>query len=79
MRYCSRDCQKAAWKTHKKVCASGGAFKDSLERPEERESKKLNDDFSKWLNYYRYLICNLTAVFAFNLPNSPPDKLATHW
>lgn len=79
VRYCSRDCQKAAWKTHKKVCTSGGAFKDSLEQPGQRESKKLNDDFTKWLNYYRRLIYTVTAVFAFNLPNSPPNKLATHW
>ncbi|EPT04495.1 hypothetical protein FOMPIDRAFT_36993, partial [Fomitopsis schrenkii] len=78
VRYCSRDCQKAAWKTHKKVCTSGGAFKDSLEQPGQRESKKLNDDFTKWLNYYRRLIYTVTAVFAFNLPNSPPNKLATH-
>ena len=42
------------------------------------ESRKLSDDFTEWLNRYRYLIYHLTVFFAFNLPNSPPDKLATH-
>ncbi|KZT72237.1 hypothetical protein DAEQUDRAFT_64216 [Daedalea quercina L-15889] len=78
VQYCSRECQRAAWPTHRTGCATGGAFKDSLERPEKRLSKKLNEDFTKWLNYYRRLICSTIAVPAFNLANSPPDKLATH-
>ncbi|KZT72238.1 hypothetical protein DAEQUDRAFT_64230 [Daedalea quercina L-15889] len=78
VRYCSYNCQKAAWSTHKTVCATGAAFKESLERPDNWQNKKLNDDFTKWLNYYRRLICTFSAVPAFNLANSPPDKLATH-
>jgi len=76
-RYCSRQCQVNAWPTHKAACSTGEPLKYSLDRPGNRESKKLNDDFTKWLNYYRNLICTV-AKSAFNLANSPPNKHATH-
>ncbi|KAH9839335.1 uncharacterized protein C8Q71DRAFT_748999 [Rhodofomes roseus] len=73
VRYCSRACQENAWPTHRASCATGGDFKDSL----DQRSKKLNHSFTKFLDYYRPLIC-MTAPSAFNLANSSPDKLATH-
>ncbi|KAH9935655.1 uncharacterized protein B0H18DRAFT_1114371 [Fomitopsis serialis] len=76
-RYCSRQCQTNAWPTHKAACSTDKSLKYKLDQPGNKESKKLHDHFTKWLNYYRDTICT-RAISAFNLPNSPTNKLATH-
>ncbi|EMD37566.1 hypothetical protein CERSUDRAFT_123486 [Gelatoporia subvermispora B] len=76
VRYCSRACQRAAWKTHKPRCQTGAEFRAAL--AEDDEAQAINDAFSAWLNCWRNTI-NTCTIRAFDLANSPSDKLATHF
>ncbi|PCH43418.1 hypothetical protein WOLCODRAFT_90277 [Wolfiporia cocos MD-104 SS10] len=42
------------------------------------ELEQMNSDFTKWLNCWRQTI-HTVAIHAYDLPNYPHDRLATHW
>ena len=74
--YCSRTCQKAAWKTHKKSCATTANLRAQMEADED--VRELNNDLSTWLGYWRAHL-HMFSLSALDLANHPPDRLATHW
>lgn len=76
VKYCSKDCQRAAWKSHKPRCALRATF-DTLKANDENAEEEYAA-ISKWLGCWRNTLY-AHAVPAMNLPNSPPNRLATHW
>ncbi|KAG2099108.1 hypothetical protein BD769DRAFT_1008092 [Suillus cothurnatus] len=73
VRYCSKECQVASWKTHKLRCNQN--LRESLAN--DPASNALNTALSKWINNWRDELHNW-AIWAMDLANSPPDRLATH-
>lgn len=74
VRYCSKECQVAAWKTHKHRCTS--SLRNSLAK--DPDANALNTALSKWINNWRFELHNW-AVWAMDLANNSEDRLATHW
>ncbi|KAK7685180.1 hypothetical protein QCA50_011543 [Cerrena zonata] len=75
VQYCSKTCQKAAWKFHKKACMTGANHQRDV--AENEETAELNYELNKWLKFWRMYIHNL-GVQVMDLANHPPDRLATH-
>ncbi|KAF9227358.1 hypothetical protein BS17DRAFT_775363 [Gyrodon lividus] len=73
VRYCSKECQVASWKTHKLRCSP--ALRESLAK--DPEGNALNTALSKWVNYWRDELHNW-ALWAMDLANNPEDRLVTH-
>lgn len=73
VRYCSKECQVAAWRTHKQRCSS--TLRESLVN--DPEANALNTALSKWINNWRFELHNW-AIWAMDLANNSPDRLATH-
>jgi hypothetical protein len=73
VRYCSKECQVAAWRTHKQRCSS--TLRESLVN--DPGANALNTALSKWINNWRFELHNW-AVWAMDLANNPQDRLATH-
>ncbi|KIJ67777.1 hypothetical protein HYDPIDRAFT_107272 [Hydnomerulius pinastri MD-312] len=73
VRYCSKECQVASWKTHKLRCST--SLRDSLAK--DPEGNALNTQLSKWINNWRDQL-HTWALWAMDLTNHPPDRLATH-
>ncbi|KAF9525272.1 hypothetical protein CPB83DRAFT_885684 [Crepidotus variabilis] len=76
VRYCSKECQRKAWPTHKRGCIRMGA---SLlqHRAENPAADDLNNRLSKWINFWRSTIFYIAPV-ALDLPNHGEDRMATH-
>lgn len=75
VRYCSRVCQKAAWKTHRACCANGAKAHQIMAGDDN--IRELNANLNHWLSYWQKTV-HTYALIALNLSNSRPDKLATH-
>ncbi|KAL0956328.1 hypothetical protein HGRIS_002480 [Hohenbuehelia grisea] len=73
VRYCSRDCQKAAWPTHKRCCST--TLRDELEKDVDAAEK--NAQFTKWLNFWRETFYKWSLI-AMHLSKHPHDRLSTH-
>ncbi|KAI0074651.1 hypothetical protein K474DRAFT_1516669 [Panus rudis PR-1116 ss-1] len=73
VKYCSRDCQKAAWPTHKRGCSD--RFQKTL--AVNKTAAQVNRDITTWLDFWRNSV-TYWALIAMDLANSPRDKLATH-
>lgn len=58
-------------KTHKAHCTSTQSISD------DPETKQLVENLNTWLTYWRSQIFNY-AWNCVDLPNNPPDRLATH-
>lgn len=74
VKYCSRDCQKAAWPTHKQSCLVAVDFHKTIK---ERGNEEFVIAFNKWLDCWRGTFFDM-ALSAMDLANHPPDRLATH-
>jgi hypothetical protein len=74
VRYCSKECQKVAWITHKNCCSS--ALRDSLANDSAQAAT--NTALSKWVNHWRDSL-HQWSIWALNMPNHPRDRLSTHW
>lgn len=74
VKYCSRDCQKAAWPTHKQSCLVAVDFHKTIK---ERGNEEFVVAFNKWLDCWRGTFFDM-ALSAMDLANHPPDRLATH-
>ena len=75
VQYCSKDCQRAAWKTHRKACQTGLVHRQLVENDDA--TAELNRALNKWLKYWRMFIHTM-GVIVMDLANHPPDRLATH-
>ncbi|KAL4254243.1 MYND-type zinc finger protein samB [Abortiporus biennis] len=75
VRYCSKDCQRAAWKSHKDRCKTGGKHQEMMEKDEEL--RLWDKELTEWLSYWRRTLQSY-SLMSMDLPNSPDDKLATH-
>jgi len=73
VRYCSRDCQKKSWPTHKRFCSSEAL--DILAQDPALEI--VHDALSKWIYYWRETL-HRWSLWALDLPNHPEDRLSTH-
>ncbi|RDB25157.1 hypothetical protein Hypma_007660 [Hypsizygus marmoreus] len=73
VRYCSKECQKKSWATHKKQCSS--TLLESLAK--DPDSAAFNARLSKWINYWRMALHNY-SVCALDMAHHPEDRLETH-
>ncbi|KAH7924245.1 hypothetical protein BV22DRAFT_1035302 [Leucogyrophana mollusca] len=71
VRYCSKECQVASWKTHKSRCTPRESY------AQDPTSHALNTALSRWINNWRDELHNW-CLWAFDLANHPADRLATH-
>ncbi|KAH7916541.1 hypothetical protein BJ138DRAFT_284899 [Hygrophoropsis aurantiaca] len=71
VRYCSKECQVASWKTHKPRCTPRDSY------AQDPTSHALNTALSRWINNWRDQL-HTWSMWAFDLANHPPDRLATH-
>jgi hypothetical protein len=76
VRYCSKDCQTAAWKSHKKACQTSG-ITHRMTMETDGDAAVLNNELSKWLKFWRMAI-HTDGVKVMDLANHPPGRLATH-
>ncbi|KAJ7437809.1 hypothetical protein B0H11DRAFT_2106349 [Mycena galericulata] len=73
-RYCSPECQKDHWKTHKKDCVDHTTTLQNHDDSSMEEKLKL---FLKWLDLWRNALL-AWASFSADLANQPPEYLLTH-
>ncbi|KAF7793898.1 hypothetical protein EIP86_005020 [Pleurotus ostreatoroseus] len=73
VKYCSKECQRAAWPAHKTRCILGSAVTRDMGAADEEFSTAM----SKWMNCWRGTLA-LFCVPAMDLPNHPPNRLSTH-
>lgn len=74
--YCSQDCQRQEWPTHKIYCPSLSSAMQKMQRVEYHEKKAHVEMLSKWMTIWARTI----QVFGFlgmNFPSNP-DIAATH-
>ncbi|KII92753.1 hypothetical protein PLICRDRAFT_484067 [Plicaturopsis crispa FD-325 SS-3] len=76
VKYCSKDCQKLGWKTHKQRCGTGKALREKLATNPDANS--LNEALSKWLDHWRGVLYDW-SLWAMDLGNNSPDRLANNW
>lgn len=73
--YCSKECQRKAWPTHKKSCKTDATATSVAKDDPVGEVLAIMTD--KWLAQWSRTILDV-AILAMDLANSPRDKLATH-
>ena len=72
VRYCGKKCQRDAWPTHKTRC------NDARDTINNAEDASLYAEFTHWKNEWNGAL-RFISLWAFDLANSPRDRLATHW
>ena len=75
MRYCSKECQRAAWSSHKQRCKLG-----ALSAPSNisKDDGEFASAMSKWLGHWRQTL-SAYCIPAMDLPNHGPDRLVKYW
>ncbi|KAJ6466701.1 hypothetical protein C8R47DRAFT_1025090, partial [Mycena vitilis] len=73
-RYCSPECQRQDWKTHKKNCTDHKTTLQNHPDPTMDEKLKI---FLKWLDIWRDALLAWGA-FSADLANQPPGYLLDH-
>lgn len=71
VRYCSKECQRLAWPTHRRSCKVTSAMQA------EADSDDVATVVSKWLPSWRHTLFSF-GINAMNLANSPRNQLGTH-
>lgn len=77
-RYCSKACQKDAWKHHKNMCKSVAETLAEIYPDNVPDYKVLNAALNKWMQCWTFAL-NRWVCAGMNLPNHPPDRASTHW
>ncbi|KZV69952.1 hypothetical protein PENSPDRAFT_752992 [Peniophora sp. CONT] len=75
VRYCSRNCQRGAWKTHKFSCSQNQQLVASLREDPVQES--FNSLLTRWLTVWKPFLV-MHGPIAYDLANSPRNKMQTH-
>lgn len=74
--YCSKACQKGAWKTHKPRCANGSKMREQM--VENETFAMITKVLDGWLKYWRNSF-HTYGLISMDLANHPDGRLATHW
>ncbi|VDC01647.1 unnamed protein product [Peniophora sp. CBMAI 1063] len=75
VRYCSRNCQRGAWKTHKFSCSQNQQLIDSLKDDPVQES--FNALLTRWLTVWKPFFV-MHGPIAYDMANTPRNRMETH-
>ncbi|KAJ7637954.1 hypothetical protein DFH06DRAFT_904745, partial [Mycena polygramma] len=73
-RYCSTDCQRANWSSHRELCY---AHAEVFDRSDHETVSRVRL-FIRWLDHWRDALLSW-GVFAADLANQDRHYLTTHW
>lgn len=79
-RYCSRECQRLAWPTHKQHCEALAAMRDLLKQPEYRQARVESAMLTKWLLTWSDVVvgCGLLGMDIIRHPDRPRTHGSVH-
>ena len=75
VRYCSKECQRAAWPAHKDRCKLGAL---SAPRNLSADDNAFAAAMTKWLAHWKQTLAAY-CIPAMDLPNHGADRLVKYW
>ena len=76
VKYCSKDCERAAWPRHRRTCSTLANVKEQLSKPENSAAKEKQERITRWVSFWtRYLV--EYGIYGINLADNP-ERLTTH-
>lgn len=76
--YCSKECQKHAWKVHKIPCKRQAAAVRSLDEDERAGYRAVAKVITKWGDAWKFIFMGL-APYILDVPEKGPQVLEDHW
>ncbi|TFY66726.1 hypothetical protein EVG20_g4367 [Dentipellis fragilis] len=74
--YCSKECQKENWESHKSECWR--VVELAHELSDNPAASRWNAELNRWVMTWKSTLF-LWSIVAMDLPNKPPDYLSTHF
>ncbi|KZV69925.1 hypothetical protein PENSPDRAFT_651942 [Peniophora sp. CONT] len=75
--YCSRECQKHAWKVHRIPCKRQSAAVRSLDEDERKGYRAVAKVITKWGDAWKFIFMGL-APYILDVPTKGPQVLEDH-
>ncbi|TFY66720.1 hypothetical protein EVG20_g4368 [Dentipellis fragilis] len=76
VRYCSKQCQRQSWESHKDACLQ--ALELSHELADDPIASHVNAELNRWVTTWKSTLL-FHALMGLDLPHNPPDYISTHF